>query len=77
MWRRHGTVYGTRAKVKQSAADPYLLLREQVGKEQRQELFSFAAAGMLQVRARPPACLPACLLPPGAPVPAPAARWAQ
>ncbi|KIZ06335.1 hypothetical protein MNEG_1617, partial [Monoraphidium neglectum] len=49
VWQRHGSVYGTPAAPKNSAADPYEHLREKVGKERRQELFSFAAANCLEL----------------------------
>lgn len=50
-WQRHGSVYGSRAAPKAAAADPYQALREAVGKDRRQELFSFAAAGCLELGA--------------------------
>lgn len=51
MWQRHGSVYGAKSARKDAAADPYQALAEAVAKERRQELFSFAAANCLEVRA--------------------------
>lgn len=47
MWRRHGSVYKTRARTAAAAADPYEAVREALSKHRRQELFSFAAAQLL------------------------------
>lgn len=48
---RHGSVYkGTQSDIKKKAQDPYQLTREALGKVQRRELFSFAAAAMLELR---------------------------
>ncbi|GBF88650.1 hypothetical protein Rsub_01549 [Raphidocelis subcapitata] len=49
VWRRHGSVYGAPTARRAAAGDPYQALREAVAKERRQELFSFAAAGCLEL----------------------------
>lgn len=51
MWRRHGTVYKTSREMhpKKEYSDPYTKLAEQLGKQRRQELFSFAVAQLLQM----------------------------
>ncbi|GIL91734.1 hypothetical protein Vretimale_14864 [Volvox reticuliferus] len=49
MWQRHGSVYGNVKQGKDATQDPYSVLSERLGKDTRQELFSFAAAGMLEL----------------------------
>ncbi|KAG2426497.1 hypothetical protein HXX76_011726 [Chlamydomonas incerta] len=49
MWQRFGSVYGGGRAARQPADDPYSVLSERLGKDTRQELFSFAAAGMLEL----------------------------
>lgn len=52
MWRRHGTVYKTSKETqpkKDPYSDPYVTFAEQLGKQRRQELFSFAVAQLLQM----------------------------
>jgi hypothetical protein len=49
MWRRHGSVYKTSSRPAAAAADPYEAIRETIGKGRRQELFSFAAAQLLEM----------------------------
>ncbi|KAG2491811.1 hypothetical protein HYH03_009971 [Edaphochlamys debaryana] len=49
MWQRHGSVYGSVKDGKDSTADPYSVMSERLGKDVRQELFSFAAALMLEL----------------------------
>eukprot|EP00775_Hariotina_reticulata_P005370 gene5370-5605_t len=48
-WQRMGSVYGDTAAKKRPSQDIYQLLRDQLGKERRQELFSFAAASLLDL----------------------------
>lgn len=47
--RRHGSVYKTQGRPSAAAADPYEAIREALGKGRRQELFSFAAAQLLEM----------------------------
>ncbi|KXZ43179.1 hypothetical protein GPECTOR_99g814 [Gonium pectorale] len=59
MWQRHGSVYGNLKQGRNPVEDPYAVRRssldvggvltERLGKDTRQELFSFAAAGMLEL----------------------------
>ncbi|EFJ44671.1 hypothetical protein VOLCADRAFT_95111 [Volvox carteri f. nagariensis] len=49
MWQRHGSVYGDVKQGKDAMQDPYAVLSERLGKDTRQELFSFAAAGLLEL----------------------------
>ncbi|GLC33283.1 hypothetical protein PLESTB_000351000 [Pleodorina starrii] len=49
MWQRHGSVYGNVKQGKDATQDPYAVLSERLGKDTRQELFSFAAASMLEL----------------------------
>ncbi|GAB4820692.1 hypothetical protein N2152v2_007738 [Parachlorella kessleri] len=53
MWRRQGSVYDKPSRQEQHqrarASDPYQGVREQLGKQRRRELFSFAAAQMLEL----------------------------
>ncbi|KAG2452369.1 hypothetical protein HYH02_002615 [Chlamydomonas schloesseri] len=49
MWQRFGSVYGGGRAAREPADDPYSVLSERLGKDTRQELFSFAAAGMLEL----------------------------
>ncbi|GLI65622.1 hypothetical protein VaNZ11_009192 [Volvox africanus] len=51
MWQRHGSVYGNVKQGKDATQDPYAVLSERLGKDTRQELFSFAAACMLELGA--------------------------
>lgn len=50
MWQRHGSVYGSSGgDGPQAAQDPYQFVGEAVGGDLRQELFSFAAACVLEL----------------------------
>ncbi|GFR47265.1 hypothetical protein Agub_g8952 [Astrephomene gubernaculifera] len=49
MWQRHGSVYGNSKGADAAVQDPYSFMSERLGKHTRQELFSFAAAGMLEL----------------------------
>ncbi|WIA18119.1 hypothetical protein OEZ85_009597 [Tetradesmus obliquus] len=48
-WQRMGSVYGQTSSKKKPPQDPYQAARDQLGKERRQELFSFAAASVLEL----------------------------
>ncbi|KAF6256613.1 hypothetical protein COO60DRAFT_1640586 [Scenedesmus sp. NREL 46B-D3] len=48
-WQRMGSVYGSTQAKKKPPQDPYQAARDQLGKERRQELFSFAAASVLEL----------------------------
>ena len=50
-WRRHGSVYDTSCsstKVDSQYGDPYLQLQQEIESDRRAELFSFAAAQLLE-----------------------------
>eukprot|EP00195_Chlamydomonas_chlamydogama_P014709 CAMPEP_0202901376 /NCGR_PEP_ID=MMETSP1392-20130828/14218_1 /ASSEMBLY_ACC=CAM_ASM_000868 /TAXON_ID=225041 /ORGANISM="Chlamydomonas chlamydogama, Strain SAG 11-48b" /LENGTH=330 /DNA_ID=CAMNT_0049587927 /DNA_START=48 /DNA_END=1040 /DNA_ORIENTATION=+ len=47
MWQRHGCVYGSSSTRKSAALDPYQMVSDQLEKDVRQELFSFAAASIV------------------------------
>lgn len=48
-WRRSGSVYGGGGARRPAHADPYVEAAEALGRARRQELFSFAAAQLLQL----------------------------
>ncbi|PNH07805.1 hypothetical protein TSOC_005692, partial [Tetrabaena socialis] len=48
-WQRHGSLYGAVNRGKDAVQDPYAVLSEQLGGDTRAELFSFAAACLLEL----------------------------
>jgi hypothetical protein len=49
MWRRHGSVYGSGNTPREAHADPYAQVSERLGRLRRQEMYSYAAAQLLQL----------------------------
>ena len=49
MWRAHGSVYSTQRSSRNAHADPYTQMAEELGRERRQEMFSYAVSQLLQM----------------------------